>query len=92
MQGKYEPVGVIYVDTTRRSQPVGAEYEHHFTESHLHLLMAVGRHAALTVENQRYQQALIRAERMAAMGENRGGDQSSHQEYLARYPRWYLSD
>jgi len=69
MQGKYEPVGVIYVDTTRRSQPVGAEYEHHFTESHLHLLMAVGRHAALTVENQRYQQALIRAERMAAMGE-----------------------
>lgn len=69
MQGKYEPVGVIYVDTTQRNEPVDASYQHHFTESQLHLLMAVGRHVALTVENQRYQIALIKAERMAAMGE-----------------------
>jgi len=69
MQGKYEPVGVIYVDTTQRNEPLDGSYQHHFTESQLHLLMAVGRHVALTVENQRYQIALIKAERMAAMGE-----------------------
>ena len=69
MQGKYEQVGVVYVDTTKQNAPIQEEYQHHFTEAHLHLLMAVGRQAALTVENHRYQEALIRAERMAAMGE-----------------------
>ncbi|MBD3676705.1 MAG: GAF domain-containing protein [Planctomycetaceae bacterium] len=69
MQGKYDQVGVVYVDTTRNHPAHDDEYQNHFTEAHLHLLMAVGRQAALTVENHRYQEALIRAERMAAMGE-----------------------
>lgn len=69
MQGRYEQVGVVYVDTTRQNSPLDQKYEHHFTEAHLHLLMAIGRQAALAVENHRYQEALIKAERMAAMGE-----------------------
>jgi len=69
MQGKYELVGVIYVDSTSRGYIVEGEADHHFNESHLHLLMAVGRQTALAIENHRYQEALIKAERLAAMGE-----------------------
>lgn len=69
MQGKYDLVGVIYVDSTSRDNLEPGHPEHHFTESHLHLLMAVGRQTALAVENHRYQEALIKAERLAAMGE-----------------------
>ena len=69
MQGKFELVGVIYVDTTARDFEEGAEPEHHFTEEQLHLMMAVGRQTALAVESHRYQNALIQAERLAAMGQ-----------------------
>ena len=71
MQGKYDLVGVIYVDRTSRDPLLGttADEEQHFTEDELHLLMAIGRQSALTVENQRYQQALIQAEKLAAMGQ-----------------------
>jgi signal transduction histidine kinase len=71
MQGRNELVGVLYVDTftppekvLRAAQPVS-----HFDEGQLRLLVAVGRQAALVVEDDRYQQALIKAERLAAVGQ-----------------------
>lgn len=70
MQGRYELMGVIYVDTTTLSTdalrfPGGSR----FNEETLKLLMAIGRQSALAVETNRFQQALVEAERLAAVGQ-----------------------
>jgi len=70
MQGRYELMGVIYVDTTTPSMdalrfPGGSR----FNEETLKLLMAIGRQSALAVETHRFQQAYIQAERLAAVGQ-----------------------
>lgn len=70
MQGRYELMGVIYVDTTTLSNdalrfPEGSR----FNEETLKLLMAIGRQSALAVETNRYQSALVQAERLAAVGQ-----------------------
>lgn len=71
MQGRYELMGVVYVDTTM--PPERALLEGHsrdtFSEDQLRLLLAIGRQTALAVENNRYQNALVKAERLAAMGQ-----------------------
>ena len=68
MRGRYELIGVIYVDRT--SFPAGSPQPllHRFSEESLNLLSAIGRQAALAVENNRYQEALVAAERLAATG------------------------
>jgi signal transduction histidine kinase/pSer/pThr/pTyr-binding forkhead associated (FHA) protein len=70
MQGRYDLVGVIYIDTTippeefiRRGQV------NKFTEDHLKLMIAIGHQAALAVEDTRYYSALVQAERLAAVGQ-----------------------
>ena len=70
MPGRHELVGVIYVDITTPAdlllstgKPAG------FREDQLRMLVAIGRQAALAVENYRYQQAMVKAERLAAMGQ-----------------------
>jgi signal transduction histidine kinase/pSer/pThr/pTyr-binding forkhead associated (FHA) protein len=71
MQGRYELRGVVYVDTTTPPERAvldgGAPDKFH--EEQLRLLVAIGRQAALAIENNRYQQALLKAERLAAMGQ-----------------------
>lgn len=71
MQGRYELMGVVYVDTTM--PPVralmGAEDGDRFSADQLRLLLAIGRQTALAIENNRYQNALVKAERLAAMGQ-----------------------
>jgi len=71
MQGRYELLGVIYVDTTTRAQDAlfATAPAHRFTDELLTLLLAIGRQSALAVENNRYQQALVTAERLAAVGQ-----------------------
>jgi signal transduction histidine kinase len=71
MQGRYELLGVIYVDTTTRAQDAlfNNAPAHRFTDELLTLLLAIGRQSALAVENNRYQQALVTAERLAAVGQ-----------------------
>ncbi|MEZ6055392.1 MAG: ATP-binding protein [Planctomycetaceae bacterium] len=70
MQGRYELLGVIYVDTTTSNDTFLREGARHtFSEELLGLLVAVGRQSALAVENNRYQQALVSAERLAAVGQ-----------------------
>ena len=65
-----EMMGVIYVDTTSSSDQFHSNtHQTHFREEHLRLLLAIGRQAAMAVENNRYQNALVQAERLAAVGQ-----------------------
>lgn len=70
MPGRFDLIGVIYVDTTTPPERVILSGGgHQFTDDQLRLLVAIGRQSALAVENNRYQQALVKAERLAAMGQ-----------------------
>lgn len=70
MQGRYELMGVLYLDTTTPGDQLqrGAEV-FRFTEEKLHLLAAIGRQTALAVEDHRFQDAFLKAERLAAVGQ-----------------------
>jgi signal transduction histidine kinase len=68
MTGRHEAVGVLYVDTcstVRDAALSGCK----FTEDHLALAIAVAHQAALAVEETRYHQAMLQAERLAAIGQ-----------------------
>lgn len=71
MQGRYELMGVIYIDITTPPERVILQGRpaHRFTEELLRLMVAIGRQSALAVEDNRYQQALVKAERLAAVGQ-----------------------
>lgn len=71
MQGRMALLGVIYLDLTdpRHVLGVGSQAEPHLTDEQLRLLTAVGRQCALAIENFRYQQSLVDAERLAAIGQ-----------------------
>jgi two-component system NtrC family sensor kinase len=71
MQGRYDVPGVIYVDTTTPPERIVLEggLTHKFSDDQLRLLVAIGSQAALAIENSRYQEALLKAERLAAMGQ-----------------------
>jgi signal transduction histidine kinase len=70
MQGRYELLGAIYVDTTvPPTQRLEPGDHSRFTADQLALLLAIGRQAALAVESNRYQEALVSAERLAAVGQ-----------------------
>jgi two-component system NtrC family sensor kinase len=70
MQGRYDVVGVIYIDTSTSPQEViqsgGANK---FSEDHLKLMIAIAHQAALAVEDTRYYSAMVQAERLAAIGQ-----------------------
>lgn len=71
MTGRYELMGVLYVDTTVPTD-VLAELNSvttQLTDDELSLLAAIGRQAALAVEDHRYQEAFVKAERLAAVGQ-----------------------
>lgn len=71
MQGRYELMGVLYLDTTTPTDQLprlGPE-GYRFTEDKLHLLAAIGRQTALAVEDHRFQDAFLKAERLAAVGQ-----------------------
>jgi len=71
MQGRYELMGVIYVDITTPPERAILEggVTGRFTEDLLRLMVAIGRQSALAVEDHRYQQALVKAERLGAVGQ-----------------------
>lgn len=70
MQGRYDVVGVIYIDTSTSPQDMilkgGATK---FGEDHLKLMIAIAHQAALAVEDTRYYSAMVQAERLAAIGQ-----------------------
>jgi len=70
MQGRYDVVGVLYVDTTISPQQIlQTGQETKFKEDHLKLMIAIGHQAALAVEDTRYYSAMVQAERLAAIGQ-----------------------
>jgi len=70
MQGRYDVVGVIYIDTsTSPQQLIRNGGANKFTEDHLKLLIAIAHQAALAVEDTRYYSAMVQAERLAAIGQ-----------------------
>jgi signal transduction histidine kinase len=75
MKGRHETLGVLYLDArTPARDPLGAlvpggKPAHKFTREHLFLASAMAHQAALAVEETRYYQAMVQAERLAAVGQ-----------------------
>lgn len=71
MQGRHSLMGVIYVDISTPADMLlmAQEKTAGFREEQLRLLMAIGGLTAMAVENYRYQNAFVKAERLAAMGQ-----------------------
>jgi two-component system NtrC family sensor kinase len=71
MQGRYDVVGVIYIDTsiTPQRMLMNQGNVNQFNEEHLRLMIAIAHQAALAVEDTSYYKALVQAERLAAVGQ-----------------------
>lgn len=71
MKGRHETLGVIYLDTTCDTRDVmdSDELTVKFTGDHLALAAAIAHQAALAIEETRYHQAMVQAERLAAIGQ-----------------------
>lgn len=70
MQGRYDAVGVIYIDTTTSARRLVQQgLANKFTSEHLKLMVAVAHQAALAVEDTSYYSAMVQAERLAAVGQ-----------------------
>ena len=71
MKGRRETVGVLFLDTqSTLKQFVSRGVETgKFSEDHLTLASAIAHQAAIAVEESRYHQALVNAERLAAVGQ-----------------------
>jgi signal transduction histidine kinase len=71
MKGRHETLGVLYLDARTPSRdPLGGDKAIcKFTGEHLFLASAMAHQAALAVEETRYYQAMVQAERLAAVGQ-----------------------
>lgn len=70
IQGRSGQLGVIYVDTTSaESDNQFAEHENRFGEEHLRVMLSIGRQCAMAIENSRFRESLLQAERLAAIGQ-----------------------
>jgi signal transduction histidine kinase len=75
MKGRHETLGVLYLDARTPSRdPLGAPLPGgkpagKFSGEHLFLASAMAHQAALAVEETRYHQAMVQAERLAAVGQ-----------------------
>lgn len=69
MQGRYGIVGAIYIDTYTPPDMTASPLRARFTEEHLKLMIAIAHQAALAVEDTHYYSAVVRTERLAAMGQ-----------------------
>jgi len=71
MQGRYDVVGAIYIDTSTSAQQLIQQggMVNKFTEDHLKLMIAIAHQASLAVEDTRYYSAMVQAERLAAIGQ-----------------------
>jgi signal transduction histidine kinase len=70
MQGRYDVVGLIYIDTSTTPKEIIRNLRpDKFTQDHLKLMIAIAHQAALAVEDTRYYSAMVQAERLAAIGQ-----------------------
>ena len=91
MQGRYDVVGVIYIDTLTPAHRVIANAPQRFREEHLKLMVAIGHQAALAVEDTMYYSAMVQAERLAAVGQTIAMLVAPHQKYPPGRSRRQLS-
>ncbi len=69
LRGRYEVVGVIYVDTTTPPTQAIEAGRGRFGDDHLKLMIAIAHQAALAVEDTAYYSAMVQSERLAAVGQ-----------------------
>ncbi len=69
MQGRYDIVGVIYIDTLTPAARHLFRDGKKFSDDHLKLMVAIGHQAALAIEDTNYYSAMVQAERLAAVGQ-----------------------
>jgi signal transduction histidine kinase len=70
MQGRYDVVGVIYIDTYLTPQRMLQQGSaNKFTQEHLKLMIAIAHQAALAIEDTTYYKQMVQAERLAAVGQ-----------------------
>jgi two-component system NtrC family sensor kinase len=70
MQGRYDLVGAIYIDTSLTPARILQQGSaNKFTQEHLKLMIAIAHQAALAVEDTSYYKAMVQAERLAAVGQ-----------------------
>ena len=69
MRGRYDTVGLIYVDTTTPLLQAVEQGQRRFSDDHLKLMIAIGHQAALAVEDTTYYSAMVQSERLAATGQ-----------------------
>jgi len=70
MRGRHDTVGVLFLDTQApTAKSTGGRDPVKFTEDHLRLAVAVAHQAALAIEENRYYQGMLQAERLAAIGQ-----------------------
>lgn len=70
MRGQEELLGVVYLDSkTPLMDESSQETTPRFSDEHLRTVLAVARQCALAVEARQYHEALVKAERFAAMGQ-----------------------
>ena len=70
MQGRYDAVGVIYIDTSITPQRLLQQGSaNKFTQDHLKLMIAIGHQAALAVEDTNFYKLMVQSERLAAVGQ-----------------------
>src|SRR5204862_986860 len=69
MKGRHETLGVLYLDTRTPPSEETLRPAGKFTSDHLLLASAIAHQAALAVEETRHYQAMVQAERLAAVGQ-----------------------
>ncbi len=70
MRGRSDLLGVLYLDTTTPvDQAMNEGVNSRLTDEHLRTIVTVARQAALAIESRQFQDAMLKAERFAAMGQ-----------------------
>lgn len=70
MRGRSDLLGVFYLDTTTPlEQAMSGGIRERLTDEHLRTIVTVARQAALAIESRQFQDAMVKAERFAAMGQ-----------------------
>jgi signal transduction histidine kinase len=65
LRGRHDTVGVLFLDT----EGAGTSSQKRFTEDHLTLAVAIAHQAAIALEETMHYQALVQAEKLAAVGQ-----------------------
>jgi signal transduction histidine kinase len=70
LRGRSELLGVVYLDITVPHDAVPSDTGSiRLTNEHLRTVVTVARQAALSIESRQFQEAMVKAERFAAMGQ-----------------------